>query len=410
MVERTIYKSVYKHLAAKQFSIVIGARQVGKTTLLRQLYRELNKAEEVYLINIEEPEITTQLNEHPNNIFRFTKSVPPPVLDKSLTKPVILLLDEVQYLDDPSHFLKYLFDTYAPNIKIIATGSSAFYIDKKFTDSLAGRKRLFYLYPFSFPEYLKAQNQEELLDEINFMRKREDYQSLKKMTIDREFLEFLKYGGYPDVVLAKTREDKIEILNELKTAYIKRDILDSGLGKTDKFFALFSILADQIGNLVNKNELSGTLQLDIRTVENYLYVMQKSFHIRLLKPFYQNRRKELTKMPKVYFNDLGLRNAFLNRFSDIHSRQDKGELLENYVFNHFNENNPYAQIRFWRTTAKQEVDFIVTEEFQHAWEVKWSGNLYKPNKYKIFNTTYPNIPLQCISFDGGNGTKWVFRL
>lgn len=410
MVERTIYKSVYKHLAAKQFSIVIGARQVGKTTLLRQLYRDLNKAEEVYLINIEEPEITAQLNEHPNNIFRFTKSVPPPVLDKSLTKPVILLLDEVQYLDDPSHFLKYLFDTYAPNIKIIATGSSAFYIDKKFTDSLAGRKRLFYLYPFSFPEYLIAQNQEGLLDEINFMRQREDYQSLKKTAIVREFLEFLKYGGYPDVVLAKTREDKIEILNELKTAYIKRDILESGLGKTDKFFALFSILAGQIGNLVNKNELSGTLQLDIRTVENYLYLMQKSFHIRLLKPFYQNRRKELTKMPKVYFNDLGLRNAFLNRFSDIYSRQDKGELLENYVFKHFNENNPYAQIRFWRTIAKQEVDFIVTEEFQNAWEVKWSGNLYKPNKYKIFNATYPNIPLQCISFDGGNGTKWVFRL
>ena len=164
---------------------------------------------------------------------------------------------------------------------------------------------------------------------------------------------------------------------------------------------LVKILADQVGNLVNKNELGNTIGLDNKTVERYTYILEKCFHIDLLKPFYRNVRKELTKMPKVYFNDVGLRNAILGRFDSPIDRIDKGALLENFIYNQLRIKHDAYNLKYWRTTDGNEVDFVIEEIFNegYALEVKWDKAQFKANKYKKFTSAYPSFPLACIDFD-----------
>lgn len=398
--KRRLFTSIENHLKHKQYTIVTGARQVGKTSLLRLLFQQLKTADEkVFYLNLEDHRILQAVNEHPEKILNFISEKPVSILQAVQEKKIYLLIDEVQYVDDPTNFLKYLYDKYESNLKVVATGSSAFYIDRKFRDSLAGRKRIFNLFPLSFKEFLFFNDAESLITEIQTLRKDENYQSLAIEEINAYFFEYLTYGGYPAVVLEKDFQEKEYLLAELKNAYIKRDILESAVEKEGKFYLLLQLLADQIGGLVNKQELGHTIQLDAKTVDNYLYILQKCYHIQLLRPFYRNLRKELTKMPKVFFHDLGLRNALLNRFADIPTRADKGALLENYFFLQFRQFYTLDQIKFWRTADKQEVDFIIEESFSQgkAFEIKWNKTSFKARKYQKFNANYPNFPLACLS-------------
>ncbi|MBS3777143.1 MAG: DUF4143 domain-containing protein [Bacteroidales bacterium] len=170
------------------------------------------------------------------------------------------------------------------------------------------------------------------------------------------------------------------------------------------FYNLMKILAGQTGNLVNKNELSKTLRIHLSTIENYLSTLEKCFYISLVKPFHRNLRKEIVKMPKVYFNDLGLRNALLNRFSGIEEREDTGVLLENYVYQRLVQIYPQEDIKFWRTADGNEVDFVVSSDYKSgkAYEVKTSSIEYKPTKYKKFTENYPNINLSIIAYNSRN--------
>jgi predicted AAA+ superfamily ATPase len=327
--------------------------------------------------------------------------LPKKIIDGKAEKRIFLLIDEIQYLDDPTNFLKFLYDEYEYNVKVVATGSSAFYIDTKFNDSLAGRKRIFQLYPLSFNEFLVFKRQEKITSEITYQVSEPSYVSDYATNTYTLLLEYLTYGGYPAVVLEKDKEEKKWLLNELKNSYLRRDIIESGVDKENKFLMLVQILADQIGNLVNSKELGNTLGLDHKTVKRYLYILEKCFHIDLIKPFYRNLRKELTKMPKVYFNDIGLRNAILGKFDNPMYRIDKGALLENFVYNQLRIKHNQAQnlgIKYWRTADGNEVDFIIEESFNtgYALEVKWNCKQFKPTKYKKFKTAYPDYELNCL--------------
>jgi hypothetical protein len=308
-----------------------------------------------------------------------------------LKKRNFVLVDEVQYLKNPSNFLKYFFDEYKGKIKIIASGSSAFYLDKKFKDSLAGRKRIFHLYTLSFREFLRFKNEDQL--------SQRDFNNLtisEKEKIVFYYQEYLSYGGYPRVVLAPY-EEKVEILRDIAYSYIKKDVYEANIRQDETFYKLFKILASQIGNLVNSSELASTLGVSKTAIDNYLYVMQKSFHIVLLKPFFKNIRKELTKMPKVFFLDLGLRNFFKGNFDPYHVREDKGPLLENAVLRQLLEKYDLEQIRFWRTINKKEIDFIIDEKL--GLEVKSQIRDIKLKNYKAFLSQYPQIKLGFVSFE-----------
>lgn len=377
---RDLKAKIQQSLSDDLILIIIGARQVGKTTLLKEIYNELLNNNKNF-INLENPTFLMMLNEHPNNVFNIT-NIP-------ADKKQVIFIDEIQYLKDPTNFLKYIYDEYKGTVKIIATGSSCFYMDSKFKDSLVGRKTIFNLYTLNFREFLKFKNESTLLEKENF--------SMQEQTkIEQFFSEYITYGGYPAVVLKDNIENKKSKLEEIGLDYIKKDIFDSKVQNQEKYFNILKIIAANVGNLLNSNEIAKTLKISTTSVENYLYIMQKSFHISLLRPFYKNVKKELTKMPKAYFLDNGLRNYFFNSFENIELRMDKGMFLENVVFRELLMQNKSDELKFWRTQDKNEVDFIVNEK--NAYEVKFSKDAFNPNKYSKFTEAYPNINLDFIDY------------
>lgn len=411
---RLLYEPIKQHLSKKEYTIITGARQTGKTTILRELYREQKEKNlPTYYISFENIEVLREVDKNPENLFRFVKRPVNP-LDNEINErgKIFILIDEIQYLSDPSRFLKYLYDTYLENLKIVATGCSAFYMDQKFRDSLAGRKKIFQLHPLSLSEYLGFHERTDLINELENIRNDRQYLSLKKNEIFTYFNEYLVYGGYPSVCLEKDRQWKEELLYEIRNAYVKKDILEAGVRNEMDFYRLMSVLASQIGNLMNRNELSKTLNIHLSTIDNYLFILQKSFHIHLVKPFYRNLRKELTKMPKVYFDDLGIRNALLNRFTDLQNREDCGSLLENYAFIRLKELYTPETINYWRTADGNEVDFVQSDDLKqgNAWEIKFNAKKISLAKYRKFQENYPQIKLEVYSYEvTGNGIS-IIRL
>ena len=390
MKKRKLYFSLIDHLFKKQYTIISGARQTGKTTLLHQIEQYLiEKKRKTYFFNLEEMDILSDFNVNPENIFNYIKT--------PLAEKIFVLIDEVQYLDNPSNFLKLLYDKFCDSIKIIATGSSAFYIDKKFKDSLVGRKRLFELYTLDFEEFIQFKTADDsLLEELSEIRKSDSYISLKRNKLISLLNEYLIYGGYPAVVLADNDDEKLQLLKDILHSYLKKDIYEARIKNETKFYNLLTLLAHQNANLLNVHELSNTLKLSIPAVENYLYILRKSFHIQLIRPFYSNVRKEITKMPKLFFNDMGFRNMVINLFSPVPNRPDRGVLTENYVFIRLQQLYGSDKLYYWRTSEGNEVDFVVKQSLINgrAVEVKYNMASLKISKYNKFIQNYPDFPLQ----------------
>jgi len=389
MFKRKIFDQLITHLPQKEFSIVSGARQTGKSTLLRQLegYCKINNIPAIFL-NLEQKSILSELDENPLNLLKFLYIT---------NERVVVFIDEIQYLKDASNFLKLIFDEHVEHVKIIASGSSAFYMNKGFRDSLAGRKKIFYLPTCSFDEYLGLNGKDELLADKNLLMKGSGRRSTLITYLQLEWENYMIYGGYPAVVTEPDKNEKIERLRELRDSFIKRDILESGIINETAFYNLLSIFAGQSGNLVNSNELASTLRIKHDTVSSYLGIMQRCFHIALIKPFFKNLRNELIKMPKVYMLDTGLRNCLLSNFQPITHRSDKGELWENVFFRVLSDKYGFDAIHFWRTNAGNEVDFILPFiDEPKAIETKYDKNQMKFSKYKLFRNTYPELPLSFV--------------
>jgi len=387
MIRRKLFEDLQSHLLKKEYSIITGARQTGKSTLLKQLETSCREMKiPVVFLNLENKTILTELNENPLNLLKF---MPEP------NTKTIALVDEIQYLDDPSNFLKLLYDEHSEYIKVVATGSSAFYIDNQFRDSLAGRKKIFQLYTCSFDEYLDLSGKSDLREEKDYLLKNGDFKSTLTDYLRVEWESYMIYGGYPAIVTEPDKQEKINRLKEIRDSFVKRDILESGVINETAFYNLFRVLAGQTGGMVNVNELSSTLRIKNETVDNFLTIMQKCFHIALVKPFFRNLRKELVKMPKVFMLDTGLRNCLLNNFQPLTVRTDKGELWENTIFRILADKMGTDAIQYWRTSAGNEVDFILSDnERLKAIEVKYDNNQVNLNKYKLFTENYPDIPLQ----------------
>lgn len=389
MVQRKKHIIIAEHLSKKEFTILIGARQIGKSTLLKQLFEDLNqKGEIVYFLNLDRKEILDELNESPENLFK--------ICPLQQDKKIIVFIDEIQYLNDATSFIKLLFDEYSNQLKIVATGSSAFYIDKQFNDSLVGRKKIFQMGTLDFEEFLLFKGRNDLVEEILKLKNKKKTKSIQENVLWGYMDEFVNYGGYPAVVLENDIVQKIELLKDIRDSFIKRDILESGITDETKFYRMLMLLASQSGNLLNVNEISNTLRITNATVENYLYVLQKCFHITLVKPFYNNLRKELTKMPKVYINDLGLRNVLINYFSPLEQRADKGMMLENLSFRLLSERFDQDQIKYWRTADGNEVDFVIETSYLKGFavEIKFNEQEVKSSKYNKFIQNYPDFPLE----------------
>lgn len=399
IIYRDIITTAKKHLKTDEILLFTGARQAGKTTILKYLMQEIeNSGGKTFFLNLEDPSFLAELNTNPKNLLR--------IIPIDLASINYVFIDEIQYLANPTNFLKYLYDEYAGRIKLIVSGSSAFYLDRKFKDSLAGRKLLLPVRTLPFREYLRFREAEDLITLLPDNYDADNYRLTDRIAIQQReklkdyYLEYLLYGGYPKVVLAPLSE-KPALLQDLAFSYIKKDIFEANIRQDEIFYRLFKILAGQTGGLVNLNELSNTLAISRKAVGNYLYVMQKSYHIVLIRPFYRNTRKELTKMPKIFFYDLGLRNFFVNNFESALSRRDRGELLENGVVRQFIDRADLSagdRIKYWRSKSGAEVDVVFDEKA--AFEVKFDAGQFSENKYHYFNETYPDVKINIVALSG----------
>lgn len=346
--------------------IIYGARRVGKTTLVKQIEQKF-KGRSFYL-NCDEPDIRRALSGKTSTEIK-----------SFFGNHQLIIIDEAQRIQDIGIALKLMVDNF-PKIQIIATGSSSFDLSNQTIEPLTGRKYEFHLYPLSLEE-LK-----------NIYHKRE---------IDRLLEKRMIYGMYPEIVIG---EGKTELkLKELATSYLYKDILKfDNIKNSEAIEKLLQALALQVGSEVSYNELSGMVGIDKNTVSSYIQILEKAFIVFRLRPFSRNLRNELKKLRKIYFYDLGLRNALINNLNPIGLRQDTGALWENFMISERIKNNNNHQkeknVYFWRTQEKQEIDYLEEEGGKiSAFEFKWAER--KEKTPKLFLKTYPGSTFKFINRD-----------
>lgn len=362
MIPRLLEKPLFKNLIHQpQIHLLLGARQVGKTTLLLSIKEKLEKSsKKVLYFNCDLAESLKAVD---------TNSLT--VLQSLLKNFDFLFLDETQRLTDPGLTLKIIYDNFK-NIKVLATGSSSFDLKNKATETLTGRFLDFTLFPFSVKEVTRES------DDLHFL-----------------LPNFLLYGFYPQVYLTSDPLQKRVLLQKITESYLFKDILSfQRVRRSQAIIDLTKALAYQLGNEVNENELANRLKIDRKTVVSYLDILEKGLVIKRLCPFSKNPRREIGRNYKVYFLDLGVRNALIDDFNELSLRNDVGALWENFLLmerlKKFTSKNETVETRFWRSYGGAEIDYLEKQETNwQAFEFKYGAkNLSRSassftKKYKI---------------------------
>ncbi len=357
MIKR--YISIQDNLKKGKVLIIYGARQVGKTTLVKEF---LSNTDLKYRYDTGDNfQIASQLSEC---TYQSTQN--------HIQNYDLIVIDEAQKIPNIGNALKLMVDM-NPEIYIIVTGSSSFELANKTDESLTGRKRILHLYPISQLELAQIYAPSELQNAIS---------------------DFLIYGSYPEIINEKIIFDKIDQIKAITYSYLIKDILEfDRIKNSDKIYKLLQLLAFQIGSEVSANELSKNLSLDIKTIQYYLDLLEKSYVIFSLNSYSTNPRKEISKSSKYYFYDLGIRNSLINNFNLLDQRNDIGALWENFLIIERIKRDSYLKnyknYYFWRTYTQKEVDFV--EEFGgkiDGYEFKWNtANSKSPS---IWSESYPD--------------------
>ena len=365
MIERILSKKISALLDGRKAITIMGARQVGKSTLLQTM---LGERKDVMWLNGDEPDNVEILG-----------NMTSPRLKAMIGNNTIIVIDEAQRIPDIGLSLKLITDQ-IPDVQVIATGSSSFDLSNKLNEPLTGRKREFKMYPLTFNEMVSSTN---LLEETRMLPHR------------------MVYGYYPEVV-CNPGEEKI-ILKELADSYLYKDILSmDGILKPEKLVKLLKALAYQIGSQVSYNEVGMLVGLDSKTVEKYITILEKSYIIFRLTSLARNIRNELKSSRKIFFWDLGIRNAVIGNLTQIENRQDAGALWENFVIAERMKmlayNGSFAQTYFWRTKQQQEIDYLEEEDGKiKAFEFKWNPNKAAAKCPDSFLTAYQNPEFKVIT-------------
>ncbi|MCB9211118.1 MAG: ATP-binding protein [Ignavibacteriales bacterium] len=363
MINRILYKTILSKLFKGKAIILVGARQVGKTTLLKSLLRDNS---ELLWLNGDELDIQ-----------QLFLNISATRLKAVIGNNKIVVIDEAQRIENIGLRLKLITDS-IPEIQLIATGSSSFDLANKINEPLTGRKWEYKLYPLSFGEMVEHHG---LIEEKRLIPHR------------------LIYGYYPDVVNNYGTEK--EILKQLSDSYLYKDILIwEQIKKPDKILKLLQAISFQIGSQVSYNELGQMCGIDSKTVEKYIDLLEKTFIIFRLGTFSRNLRNELKNSKKIYFYDNGIRNAVISNFNQIESRQDVGALWENFIISerikYLNNSSLWVNYWYWRTKDQKEIDFIEEADGKiNAYEFKWNkdAKIKKPNS---FLNAYPQSSFKVI--------------
>jgi predicted AAA+ superfamily ATPase len=344
-IQRALFKELKRRVKPQKVLILMGARRVGKTELIRKYLSELS------------PQDYQLYNGDDQNTWQLFANRTVSNYKKLIGKTKLLVIDEAQKIPGIGLKLKLMVDSF-PDLSIIATGSSVFDLSNRLGEPLVGRAHTLHLYPLAQMEYGSKETHFET-------------------SINLE--ERLIFGGYPELQQIEDWDEKIEYLDNVLGANLLRDILEyEGVRKSEKIMDILRLIAFQVGKEVNVEELAISLKdISRNTVEHYLDLLEKVFIIYKVRGFSRNLRKEVTKSSRWYFYDNGIRNAIIKNFNSLDFRQDTGELWENYLMAERMKYNAYSkklvQQYFWRTYDQQEIDLVEEGSGQlNAFEFKWN--------------------------------------
>ena len=367
-LKRAVFDNFSKKVVSNKVLILLGARRVGKTELIKNYLKDI-PSESYLQLNGEDINDASLLQERSVTNYK-----------RLLANIELLVIDEAQTIPEIGLILKLIVDS-IDGIKIIATGSSIFDLNNTLGEPLVGRKNTIYLFPLAQLEFSIQENYKQTLENLE---------------------ERLLFGSYPELIQYADWEEKKEYLYEIINSYLLKDILVfEGIKHADKIYNLLRLIAYQVGKEVSIQELANQLQLSKNTVANYLDLLSKVFIIFKVEGFSRNLRKEIIKSSRWYFYDNGIRNGIINNFNRLDSRIDVGDLWENYLAVERLKKQHYQKIQtnnyFWRTYDQQELDWLEERgEALAGFEFKWNAN----KKSKIptaFAKAYPEASFEVIN-------------
>jgi len=403
LYKRKIIAQISRFLNSKEIVVLHGARQVGKTSIMLYLIDEMKKKKtkiKVFYFDLEIPRYLELINSGFDQFYDYLL-----YSGYKENEKAYVFIDEIQYLQNPSKFLKLFHDNYSEKIKLIISGSSSFEIKNKFKNSLVGRTVDFEIWPLDFEEFLLFKNKEYNLHFKNI-----------PSAIEEELVvlykEYVVYGGYPQIVLENNIKKKEVYLSQIIDTYIKKDIRDlANIRNIDKFNELIQVLSSQTGNLLNILELANTVDISRQTVEEYLFILENTYIIKLIRPFHKNLRSELFKTPKIYMIDQGIANLLAFK---TFPKVIPGNIFETAIFSDLIKNYKSSQINFWRTATKQEIDFVLTNvEKLVILKVKVNINKAKLGSLNIFSKKYEVEKKYLVFIEGKkrdikNGVRYIY--
>ena len=367
-IERDLKVVLDSKIGKGKVLLLIGPRQVGKTTLLKNILTSISSEKKVQFWNCDE-----------SDVRQFLSEANSAKLKSFVGNSDFIVIDEAQRVKDIGLTIKLLHDSF-PNVQLAVTGSSSLDLSNSINEPLTGRKFEYNLFPFSTNELV---NHTSMLEEMRLLKNR------------------LVYGFYPDVV-NNPGEEK-EILTNIVNSYLYKDVFEfQDIRKSSVIEKLVQALALQVGSEVSFNELGNLLGIDTVTVQRYVDLLEKSYVIFHIRSFSRNVRNELKKSIKIYFYDNGVRNSVISNFSPVELRSDIGALWENFLISERIKNNAYhnkhAKYYFWRTTQKQEIDFIEeVDQNLFAYEFKYNPKKVNSKCPVTFSNNYPNVPFDVIT-------------
>ncbi|OYT11119.1 MAG: hypothetical protein B6I18_05525 [Bacteroidetes bacterium 4572_112] len=381
MFLRNKYPELERALEIKQIIAITGLRRIGKTTALKYLFEKVETTNKLFL-DLEKLE-----NRHIFNTSRYDDIIQSLEIEGvDFDEKAYVFLDEIQLIKNIASFMKYVYDNY--DVKFVVSGSSSYYMKGAFTESLAGRKRIFELWPLDFKEFLVFKG-------INTNLPIFDYKFTNPHFISKYnslYREYIQFGGFPEVVLEKNRGEKLELLKDITNSYLKFDILFlSDFTNVDELYKLIKLLSARVGGKVDYTKLSNISGISRQKVKDYLLFLENTYFIKLVKPFVRNADREIALQKKLYFTD----NGILNTFTNISG----GAIFENAIANQL---SLLGEIKYYAKRTGQEIDFIIDEQI--AVEVKETPTA---SDYKTLQRRATSIGIDKTSLVGlntpGNG-------
>jgi predicted AAA+ superfamily ATPase len=383
LFNRDIIDRITAELSTPDILILLGSRQVGKTTILHIMADKLRDEKKDHIFLDMDLETNLEYFSNYDSIIKYIelKGYHPQ------KDAIFLLLDEFHRVKGAGKTLKNLYDHH-PNIKIIATGSSSLEISETISESMSGRKMVFRVFPLNFREFLVFKGANQLISLFDKYRIGDDFPSFLYKEYEALIVEKLIFGSFPEVVLQNQPERKGRKIEDILNSYLRKDIKEQlGIKDTIQYKKVLEFLGVTFANLLNTNNIAQELGTYHKSVKEMIDIAAETYLIDKIRPFAKNRKIEIIKNPKVYFEDTGMRNFLIkNMNQNLRLRLDTGALVENFVYNDLaHKIDVFTEIKFWRTKNETEIDFLLIKNQQIVpIEVKSGSHTNIPKSLLLF--------------------------